>query len=56
MEDFQTLGKSEYRKGGGHHRIELDLIHKLTEGLDKKEAKNFIKDVNIKLNWNGHTG
>lgn len=39
MESEQTLGTDEYHKG--HHRVELDLIDKVIEGLEPPERKRF---------------
>lgn len=39
MESEQTLGTDDYKNG--HHRVELDLIDKVIEGLEPSERKRF---------------
>jgi len=43
MEVEQTIGTDEFRVG--HHRAELDLIHRVMEGLNPSSRKNFVKTV-----------
>lgn len=43
MEVEQTIGTDEFRVG--HHRAELDLIHRVMEGLNSSSRKNFVKTV-----------
>lgn len=43
MEVEQTIGTDEFRIG--HHRAELDLIHRVMEGLNPSSRKGFIKTL-----------
>jgi hypothetical protein len=43
MEVEQTIGTDEFRVG--HHRAELDLIHRVMEGLNPSSRKSFVKTV-----------
>ena len=43
MESEQTLGSDDYKYG--HHRVELDLIDKVIEGLPDAERLRFLKKV-----------
>jgi len=43
MESEQTLGTDDYKKG--HHRVELDLIDKVIEGLSDVERSRFLQFV-----------
>ena len=43
MEVEQTIGTDEFRVG--HHRAELDLIHRVMEGLNPSSRKSFIKTL-----------
>ncbi|AFK66502.1 hypothetical protein SYPG_00052 [Synechococcus phage S-CBP3] len=43
MEIEQTIGTDEFKVG--HHRAELDLIHRVMEGLGEGSRKNFINTV-----------
>jgi len=43
MESEQTLGTDDYKFG--HHRVELDLIDKVIEGLPDAERLRFLKYV-----------
>ena len=40
----QTLGKHEYKKG--HHRLELNLVDRVMEGLSEVQRSRFVKTVN----------
>ncbi len=43
MESEQTLGTDDYKKG--HHRVELDLIDKVMEGLPDSERSRFLQYI-----------
>ena len=43
MESEQTLGTDDYKKG--HHRVELDLIDKVIEGLPDSDRSRFLHFV-----------
>ena len=43
MESEQTLGTDDYQKG--HHRVELDLIDKVIEGLPDSDRSRFLNFV-----------
>lgn len=44
MEVEQTIGTNEFKVG--HHRAELDLIHRVMEGLNSSSRKSFVKTTN----------
>ena len=43
MESEQTLGEDAYKKG--HHRVELDLIDKVVEGLSVDDRFRFLNTI-----------
>ena len=47
MEKEQTFGTDDYKTG--HHRVQLDLLERLLEGLPDLQRKRFIKLLNTQF-------